>query len=42
MTSIVSITVDGKTLEVEKGKPLLQALLDAGVELHEKTTFMRR
>jgi NADH-quinone oxidoreductase subunit G len=42
MTSIVTITVDGKTLEVEKGKPLLQALLDAGVELHEKTTFMRR
>jgi NADH-quinone oxidoreductase subunit G len=42
MTSIATITVDGKTLEVEKGKPLLQALLDAAVELHEKTTFMRR
>jgi NADH-quinone oxidoreductase subunit G len=42
MTSIVSINVDGKNLEAEKGKPLLQALLDAGVELHEKTTFMRR
>jgi NADH-quinone oxidoreductase subunit G len=36
MTSIVSITVDGKTLEVEKGRPLFQVLLDAGVELHEK------
>jgi NADH-quinone oxidoreductase subunit G len=33
MTSIVSITVDGKNLEVERGKPLLQALLDAGIEL---------
>jgi len=41
MTSVATITVDGKTLEVEKGKSLLQALLDAGIEVHEKTTFMR-
>ncbi len=42
MTSVVTITVDGKTLEVERGKSLFQVLLDAGVELHEKTTFMKR
>ena len=39
MTSIVSITVDGKTLEVERGKSLFQVLLDAGIELHEKNNL---
>ncbi len=39
MTSIVSINVDGKTLEVEMGKSLFQVLLDAGVELHEKNNL---
>ncbi|WP_448583297.1 2Fe-2S iron-sulfur cluster-binding protein [Thermocrinis sp.] len=33
MSSTVSITVDGKTIEVQKGKPLLQALLDAGIKV---------
>ena len=42
MKSLVSINVYGKNLEVERGKSLFQVLLDAGVELHEKTTFMRR
>jgi NADH dehydrogenase/NADH:ubiquinone oxidoreductase subunit G len=36
MKSVVSINVDGKNLEVERGKSLFQVLLDAGVELHEK------
>ncbi|WP_333784935.1 2Fe-2S iron-sulfur cluster-binding protein [Thermocrinis sp.] len=33
MASIVSITVDGKQIKAEKGKPLLQALLDAGIQV---------
>jgi NADH dehydrogenase/NADH:ubiquinone oxidoreductase subunit G len=42
MKSVVSINVDGKNLEVERSKSLFQILLDAGVELHGKTTFIRR